>query len=275
VNRYEPKLDPEHVNTPPGSPLTDFAILVSGFLLIALLLFISAGFLGDLFFSRLSASQEERLFHFTKSTGGLGQESPNAQVLMDKLAGSGAWKPRVRISCEKELNAYAVPGGTVLLTAGLMEKLKTETGLAFILAHELGHIAHRDHLRGLGRGLAIAIVGGLLGFGGPEQTALPLISGSTSRLFSREQERAADDFAITKVSETFGHLVGADEFFRLVVKENKLSHALSGWDSTHPNTEERLQKLMARRELFSERHKAPVPEVPFAQWPTVKECMRN
>ena len=47
---------------------------------------------------------------------------------------------------------------TMIVTAGLLEKVESENELAFIIGHELGHFRNRDHIRGLGRGLAIGIL---------------------------------------------------------------------------------------------------------------------
>ena len=46
------------------------------------------------------------------------------------------------------MNAVALPGGNIVVFAGLLKEIKSENELAMILGHELGHFAHRDHLRG-------------------------------------------------------------------------------------------------------------------------------
>ena len=49
------------------------------------------------------------------------------------------------------MNAFVVPNGTIFFTAGMLGEIKDEQMLTFVLAHEMAHYAHRDHLKGSGR----------------------------------------------------------------------------------------------------------------------------
>ena len=51
----------------------------------------------------------------------------------------------------------ALPGGQIMVFSGLLKKVNLENELAMVLGHELGHYAHRDHLRGMGRGLGVTL----------------------------------------------------------------------------------------------------------------------
>lgn len=82
-------------------------------------------------------------------------------ALLERLVASWPEAPftfELALVEEEEPNAMALPGGAILLTSGLLETVDSENGLAFVLAHELGHYAHRDHLRSLSRGLALGAV---------------------------------------------------------------------------------------------------------------------
>ncbi len=59
---------------------------------------------------------------------------------------------------KKELNAFAFPGGNIGVTNGLLEQLKDDSALAFVLAHELGHFKHRHHLKGFSKAFGLGII---------------------------------------------------------------------------------------------------------------------
>jgi len=93
-------------------------------------------------------------------------------------------------------NAFALPGGRVYLLRGLIESAQSPDELAGVLAHEFGHVAHRDSLRAAlregGAALAIGVVtGGAFGAGAVAAAA----RASLSAAYSREAETQADDFA--------------------------------------------------------------------------------
>ncbi len=94
---------------------------------------------------------------------------------------------------ESSPNAFAVPGGGVIVTQGLLDTVTNETALAFVLGHELGHHQHRHTLRGIGRGLLISLVFNYI-FG---STGGDVVSGVVKLAelgHSRHDERQADDF---------------------------------------------------------------------------------
>ena len=76
------------------------------------------------------------------------------QGLIDKLQNDCTDLPyhlTVHVNKNPAINALALPGGQVVLFSGLLDKVNSENELAFVLAHEMGHYMHRDHLRGMGK----------------------------------------------------------------------------------------------------------------------------
>jgi Zn-dependent protease with chaperone function len=94
-----------------------------------------------------------------------------------------------------EPNALAVPGGAIVVTAGLLRILETEEELAFVLGHELGHFVGRDHLRGMGRAAALQLAFGMmfLTTGIDPTVAIQIAMEAFSSAHSREQEVKADE----------------------------------------------------------------------------------
>jgi predicted Zn-dependent protease len=131
--------------------------------------------------------------------------TPAAQRLCREMGPGAVCEWRVGLDRSREVNAYAGPGGVVVLHKGVIETARNDDEVALVLGHEMGHqIANH-----IGRGqqnaalgsLAGALVGGLLGAGlgmpaeGLARTGGQL-GGTAGRLyFSKEQEREADFLA--------------------------------------------------------------------------------
>ena len=144
-------------------------------------------------------------------------------------------------SKEQQPNAYAVPGGMVILTHGLLENLDEDIALAFVLAHELGHFAGRDHLKGMGRSLMFGVAMALLTGGNPDG-----LLNSASQLMmmnhSRSVESAADQFAIDCLNEMYGKTDGAERLFELLDESDQIPD----WAYmflTHPSNAERIREI--------------------------------
>ena len=145
----------------------------------------------------------------------------------------------------RDTNAFALPGGRVGLTDGLVEAIDTEVGLALVLAHELGHHHHRHALRKLGRSLLFRLTLALLGLSGDAPTEIGLILAEGG--YSRGQETEADEFAMALVVEHYGDAEGSLVFFEEVLAGGDESR----WESflsTHPLTEHRIAHLREIRQ---------------------------
>ncbi len=140
-------------------------------------------------------------------------------------------------------NAFALPGGTVLVSQGLVDNIKSEIGLAMILGHELGHHQHRHCLKRLGRGLLYSLVLGFMGNTGQIDILQKPVQLAELR-YSRDQEIKADEFGLKLVYSVFHQTKGATEFFEFIVKnkENGDSRWLS-FLQTHPYTPDRIERL--------------------------------
>jgi Zn-dependent protease with chaperone function len=144
-------------------------------------------------------------------------------------------------------NAFALPGGKVYLFNGLLAKADNPDEIAGVLAHELGHVKHRDNMRGLIHNSGTSFLVGLL-FGDITGSST-LIFASRSLLtasYTREAERNADDFSID-VMHRLGRSPKAmgELLFRVTGKEGDNNLSIL---SNHPLTEDRLA-LMSKQDL--------------------------
>src|SRR5437764_872761 len=95
-------------------------------------------------------------------------------------------------------NAFALPGGRVYVLSGLLAQAQSPDELAGVLAHEFGHVVHRDGVRRLIRDGGTSFLVGLM-FGDVSGSGAVLMAGRAllSASYSRDDERRADAFAIT------------------------------------------------------------------------------
>jgi Zn-dependent protease with chaperone function len=141
-------------------------------------------------------------------------------------------------------NAFALPGGKVYLFNGLLEKAQNPDEIAGVLAHELGHLKHRDNMRGLIYNGGTSFLIGLLFGDVTGSSALIFASRSlVTASHSREAEEGADTFAIDVM-----HKLGrspkpmGELLFRVTGKEGDRSLSIL---ASHPLTEDRLKRMTA------------------------------
>lgn len=163
---------------------------------------------------------------------------------------------------DQTVNAAAIPGDRILIYAGLLRQMESENELMMVMGHELGHFAHRDHLRGLGRGIVIQLaLSAFLGdLGSLQSIAVSSIASITQAQFSQEQEKEADELGLTLLNGAYGQVAGATDFFdRMGKKEG----ANLGILNSHPPSKQRtaaLQQLIQTRN-YRIGDRSPLPAV--------------
>lgn len=143
---------------------------------------------------------------------------------------------------DETVNALAIPGDRIIIYQGLLAKMNSENELMMVLGHELGHFAHRDHLRSLGRGILIQIVfTSLFGdIGSLGSIAISGIETFSRSQYSQAQESQADHFGLDLLVKTYGHAAGATDFFTDLSEE---TGANFDFLATHPAPQKRVDRL--------------------------------
>lgn len=161
-------------------------------------------------------------------------------------------------------NAFALPGGFIAISRGLLVALENEAQLASVLGHELGHVTARHSVQAMQRGsllgLGTAVLGGVAGQGGygiVAQQAGQLAAGLLENTYSREQERESDrlgvDYLVLAGYDPQG-AVQLQEYFYRKVEQGAEPMWLAGLFRTHPFSRERmldLQQYVAERYAFT------------------------
>ncbi|MFK7897019.1 MAG: M48 family metallopeptidase [Myxococcota bacterium] len=281
--RYESGLPDDQVNVSEGSAIREAGLLVVGFVVTAFVITAILALSIEAIVPLVPPSLEVRVFgkiadlaseEESEEDGVLEEieddRTQRVQALVDRMAVHWTDSPypgfHVFIMDDPMPNAFALPGGMIGVTSGLLDRIETENELAFILGHELGHFAGRDHLRGLGRGLALSIFWMATGISGDQIESLASsASAFSSRHFDRNQESDADFFGVRLLAAEYGHATGPTAVFERVLVDPEAAEAeeqedgdrdareqtpgslerLAGYLSTHPLGPDRIRALDA------------------------------
>jgi Zn-dependent protease with chaperone function len=125
------------------------------------------------------------------------------------------YKFKLIIIEDKNINAFAIPGGTIALTTSLIDLVKNDKELVFVMGHELGHFANRDHLKSLSGSLAASVTIALIF--GSDDILLSMANGFSELIgnkYSREHELSADSWGLKTLLATYGDTAGATDFLK-------------------------------------------------------------
>lgn len=217
--KFRARLPETNVNVTPVSPIREFAVLLSGVLVLVVGVYLLLGLAVDLIAPRLPLSVEHRIAGLFRnrhhSAPVMSEEARAVQGIVDRLQNDCTRLPyrfTVYVHDDPAVNAVALPGGHIVVFKGLLESARSENELAFVMAHEMGHFADRDHLKGFGRSLVFLALSAVV-FGGNSSVGVLADSISLTELgFSRRQEAKADAYAIDILNCAYGH-VGAAPIF--------------------------------------------------------------
>lgn len=152
----------------------------------------------------------------------------------------------VFVSQKSDINAFALPGGSLVINQGLIKSAGHVDEIAGVLAHELAHIEQRHIIKSmtgqLGQISGLIIVTLFLG-----TDAIGVIHGLNNLIslkYSREDELKADAVGLRFLNNAKINSAGMTEFFiKLSKKENGFDQALTLL-STHPLSTERVSQLI-------------------------------
>jgi len=147
-------------------------------------------------------------------------------------------------------NAFALPGGKIYVTAGLMGQMTNERQLAAVLGHEVTHVAAKHNVKGLQRQMGAAIfadvVGAIIsGESSQEAEAIAKLVGGMANLhYSREDESQADAVGVKYMVRAGYNPWGMVELLELLQSLSNAERALFGdFFASHPLTSKRIEEV--------------------------------
>jgi predicted Zn-dependent protease len=160
---------------------------------------------------------------------------------------------------DASLNAFALPGGFIGVHSGLIVASQTESELASVLAHEIGHVTQRHIARMLARQrqtsmvtLAATILGALAARSNPQaMVGVAAMAGGAQQqqmlAFSRDAEREADRVGLETLRAAGFEPAGMVAFFGRLQQASRLSESSApGYMRSHPLTAERIADMQLR-----------------------------
>jgi predicted Zn-dependent protease len=168
------------------------------------------------------------------------------------------WSFRFQIADQEEPNAFAIPGGGIYISRGLLALVNREDELAGVLAHEIAHVTERHSARQQRKGILpglLSLPGNLVGsvvsedLGALINTPIDAVGGAWLSRYSRGQESDADRIGIrTAAAAGYDPAALADILGRIETVEksqNSQERRFSIFDS-HPMTDTRLKDIQKR-----------------------------
>lgn len=171
-----------------------------------------------------------------------------------EAAGLGRNSVRIYIVRDTQLNAFVAGGMNLFLNTGLLMRTEHAGQLAGVIAHEVGHIAggHLSRVGGAQRRAAAemilaTVLGAAAAVAGAPSLGTAIITGGQSYAqsglmrFSRSQEQAADQAAVSYLDRVGISAAGLAEFFRVLENQNVLAVSRTNpYLQTHPLTRDRI-----------------------------------
>jgi predicted Zn-dependent protease len=180
-------------------------------------------------------------------------------------AGQSPYKFEFHLLDDPEtINAFALPGGQIFITEGLLRRLETDGQLAGVLGHEIGHVVGRhgaEHIakQQLTEGLTGAAVLATYDPNNPSSRSSAAVAAMIGQLvgmrFGRQDELEGDDLGVRFTSEA-GYDPRSMIGLMKILDQSSEGGRPPEFFSTHPNPENRIQRI---QEAIQKRHPDGVP----------------
>ncbi|HEX6373317.1 MAG TPA: M48 family metalloprotease [Longimicrobium sp.] len=155
-------------------------------------------------------------------------------------------------------NAFALPGGFIFMTRGMMDLMDSEAELAAVLGHEIGHVTARHSVTQISRGQLAQLglgVGSILfpsaaqAVGGLAQTGMQLLFLS----YGRDAERQADELGFRYALREGFEVREMDDIFATLMRIGQASgrSEIPSWLASHPAEPERIAAAQARADTVT------------------------
>jgi predicted Zn-dependent protease len=156
-----------------------------------------------------------------------------------------------RVVDDAAVNAFAIPGGYVYVTRGLLAHMNSEAELASVLGHEIGHVTARHSVSQMSKAqlLNIGLMVGMIvrpqlqNFGGLAQAGMELLMMK----YSRDDENQADDLGLRYLTRAGYDPRPMAQVFRTLQRVGAAQGEgrVPGWLSTHPDPGDRGRRMEA------------------------------
>jgi beta-barrel assembly-enhancing protease len=156
------------------------------------------------------------------------------------------------------INAFALPGGQVSITVGLMNRLETEAQLAGVLGHEIGHVIAQHSAQQMAKGQLGQTIAMAVGIGASSEDGRGQYAAAAAQManqmiqlkYGRDDERQSDEIGLKYMMQAGYHPEGMLGVMK-VLKEASGGSRQPEFLASHPHPEERLATI----QKFLEEHR--------------------
>jgi predicted Zn-dependent protease len=147
------------------------------------------------------------------------------------------------------VNAFAVPGGTIFITRGLLQQMRNEAELAGVLGHEIVHVLKKHHLKAIQKGAQTALAGDAMSLalrdrgGAARDKLIALGTEMYSRGLDKSDELEADRLGVVIAARGGYDAYGLPSVLQTLQAMNAEDSSLALMFKTHPAPAERLDTL--------------------------------
>ncbi|MEI6947448.1 M48 family metallopeptidase [Paraflavisolibacter sp. H34] len=235
-----------------GSKSVPFVKLLLGFLLFLLLsYFVLIPWLAAALVGSFPVKYEKDLGEgaYASMKGGFevdGRKSAYINDFFRELHFPHQYNIRITVIKNEEPNAFALPGGRIVVHDKILEGIGSYEELAALLAHELIHVEHRHTLRSLFRKAGAHLL--LVFLIGDVDAVSAILLGNADRLknlsYSRSLEKEADEEGARLMTRHGIDCIGFVRLFRALQKETA-GPKTAEWMSSHPDLDKRIRNIQA------------------------------
>jgi len=148
------------------------------------------------------------------------------------------------------INAFAAPGGYVIVTKGMMKQLRNEAELAGVLGHEVAHVTQKHHLKALRKAAVVTLLSASAAAATAESRHADLVqklSAPTKELYARGLDKA-DEFEADRIGVVLSARAGYDPYglpavLTTLATADPKDNFLTQLTKTHPLPQVRLDRL--------------------------------
>jgi predicted Zn-dependent protease len=152
------------------------------------------------------------------------------------------------VNSSDHINAFAAPGGYIIVTKGMVKQLRNEAELAGVLGHEISHVTRKHHLNALRKGALVNLLGeGLAASSDKHSELVRQLAGPTKELYARGLDKG-DEFEADRIGVVLAARAGYDPYglpavLTTLATADPNDNFLSLLYKTHPLPQARLDKL--------------------------------
>ncbi|HYG75759.1 MAG TPA: M48 family metallopeptidase [Planctomycetota bacterium] len=163
----------------------------------------------------------------------------------------------------KTVNAFALPGGQIFITVGLLNRLENEAQVAGVLGHEIGHVIHRHSAEHMAKGRLGQLLAGAAGVAASDEygrgrgamIAAQVVNQMLQLRYSRSDESEADEHGLLYMTQA-GYDPSAMLGVMKVLAEASRGNRQPEFLASHPHPDARYEKI---KEFLAQNYPNGIP----------------